>query len=1295
MHTTTFPGGEIRAQLLFDVSASAKRTWTFTDASGNFSTCSQFLYFNRIHAVDVIFPADVTLDCSNANTDACGGAGSPTVAGGASIYCGTSGCELNVAYTDQPFDICDGSYKILRTWVVYDWCLPTVNGSNPIYYIQVIKVLDTTAPVALDCPGNFTVSVNNSNCTALIDLPTITVNDNCSSIKSGWAVYTNPNTGISQTVIATVTPDPNWTGNYLVNFGNLTNVALGTYAVTFYIQDDCGNTATCVSNITVADNEPPVAICQEFTQVAIGGGYVDNFCTGPNGPGQDVPGIAEVPAAAFNSGSYDFCGPVWFKVRRMDGGQCGGTSFDDKTKFCCSDIGGSWTVVFRVYDVDPGTGVVSADAFDGHYNDCMVTVLVEDKIKPICQAPVNKTVNCDEFDPLVWYGNLSYSDNCGIKKIDTAITYVPNQIAFEQCNYGQVRRTFTVRDCSDNSSRCTQTITVNYKELYRVYFPDDKNITSCGGTSLLEQPVIYGENCELIGISHKDQVFDVVPDACYKILRTFEVINWCTYNPNLGTVAIQNPNTSTQGARVWIGTTVANYNPNSPDVPTATAKTWAYPAPLTGTATNMDGTPAYTYTQVIKVQDQTPPTQIALDPQLSAPNYTFCDYSTNDPLQWNEDASYNPYNIDGTWSPTCQSHDLCEGVVDLSIKAKDDCTGNNINFRYLLFLDLNGDGVMETTINSEIPTLGFGIREDEIDGDFRIGRVTRDFETDDPDHTKYAAFSLPYGSHKIKWIAEDKCGNDFTKEYPIIVKDCKNPTVVCINGLSVNGMNAATGTTPAGVTLWASDFLKYAEDNCTDVNQIVYAIRDADINPGSGFPLNAQGQPQSSLTWECSQIGTNVVELWAKDKWGNADFCLTYLILTDNTGACAAPGTGSVAGFLKNEATIGVSEVDVELKEMQNNPAFPDLTYFKTDNNGLYNFYGVPMAGDYKITPAKDINPLNGVSTFDLVKMSKHVLNVAPFTTGYEFVAADINHNGQVTTFDIVELRKLILGIYNDFPANNSWRFVSKTHVFDMAAPLAGDLHESMTVPANSPANDFVAVKVGDLTGDAIANNLQQVDDRTNGTLLFNVEDRAVKAGETFMVDFKAAQKVLGSQFTLAFNGLEVAEIVPGAGLSAENFATFATENAIAASLNTENEANFSVKFTATADGQLSSMIGLSSRITKAEAYSNDEQRMDVAIQFRNGSTTTIAGVGFELYQNTPNPVKNETMISFNLAEAAAATLTITDVQGRVLTTITNNFNKGINTVTIDRADLKTSGVVFYQLSSGSQSATKKMVIVE
>jgi hypothetical protein len=92
---------------------------------------------------------------------------------------------------------------------------------------------------------------------------------------------------------------------------------------------------------------------------------------------------------------------------------------------------------------------------------------------------------------------------------------------------------------------------------------------------------------------------------------------------------------------------------------------------------------------------------------------------------------------------------------------------------------------------------------------------------------------LPYGTHKIKWTITDGCGNETYCEYTFVVKDCKAPTVVCHNGLSVNIMPTQM------VQLWATDFLQYAEDNCTPPtytagpNQLKYAIRKAGRAPAS------------------------------------------------------------------------------------------------------------------------------------------------------------------------------------------------------------------------------------------------------------------------------------------------------------------------------------------------------------------------------------------------------------------------------------------------------------------------------
>ena len=134
-----------------------------------------------------------------------------------------------------------------------------------------------------------------------------------------------------------------------------------------------------------------------------------------------------------------------------------------------------------------------------------------------------------------------------------------------------------------------------------------------------------------------------------------------------------------------------------------------------------------------------------------------------------------------------------------------------------------------------------------------------------------------------------------------------------------------------------------------------------------------------------------------------------------------------------------------------------------------------------------------------------------------------------ITTFDVVELRKLILGIYDELPNNKSWRFVDRAYTFpNPSNPFASAFPESKTVAnmlASQMGENFVGVKIGDVNGTAAANNLMKVDDRTTGTVLFDVEERAVKAGETFEVKFRSADRVPGYQFTLAHAGLEVLAI--------------------------------------------------------------------------------------------------------------------------------------------------------------------------
>ena len=228
-------------------------------------------------------------------------------------------------------------------------------------------------------------------------------------------------------------------------------------------------------------------------------------------------------------------------------------------------------------------------------------------------------------------------------------------------------------------------------------------------------------------------------------------------------------------------------------------------------------------------------------------------------------------------------------------------------------------------------------------------------------------------------------------------------------------------------------------------------------------------------------------------------------------------------------------------------------------------------------------------------------------------------------------------------------------------------------------------------------------DDRSSGTLLFDVDDRMVTVGETFTVSLTAAEAVAGYQFTMNHPGLEVVDITPGSNMSSGNFGIFT--DAITTSFDGANQGAFSVTFRATKGSKLSEMLSVSSRITKAEAYptfanASADKKMNVAFRFNNGATSTVSGVGFELYQNQPNPFVNKTFIGFHLpAEASAkagdlipVTLSIFDETGRMVYNQKAAYAKGYNTIAIDKALLNTVGMLYYKLETATDSATKKMI---
>ena len=181
-----------------------------------------------------------------------------------------------------------------------------------------------------------------------------------------------------------------------------------------------------------------------------------------------------------------------------------------------------------------------------------------------------------------------------------------------------------------------------------------------------------------------------------------------------------------------------------------------------------------------------------------------------------------------------------------------------------------------------------------------------------------------------------------------------------------------------------------------------------------------------------------------------------------------------LGGRIATEEDVAVENVTVVLDGYdRGNPPFTCSTSVLTTDGfspGRYGFCPVCVCNDNTLTPSHDVNPLNGVSTYDLVLISKHILGLEPLPSPYRMIAADANESGSITTFDIVEFRKLILGIFltGKLPVAPSWRFVDKSFAFpDPNNPFKTIFPENITVLTPQQNWDFVAIKVGDVNASA------------------------------------------------------------------------------------------------------------------------------------------------------------------------------------------------------------------------------------
>ena len=101
-----------------------------------------------------------------------------------------------------------------------------------------------------------------------------------------------------------------------------------------------------------------------------------------------------------------------------------------------------------------------------------------------------------------------------------------------------------------------------------------------------------------------------------------------------------------------------------------------------------------------------------------------------------------------------------------------------------------------------------------------------------------------------------------------------------------------------------------------------------------------------------------------------------------------------------------------------------------------------------------------------------------------------------------------------------------------------------------------------------------------------------------------------------------------------------------------------------------------------------------------DNKASSITPNKLSLNQNYPNPFNPTTSFNYNLAENGKIKMTITDIIGREIVTLIDDYQRQGNhnilwTGKDKNGDQVPSGIYFYNLKSGSTLITKKMTLTK
>lgn len=1197
-------------------------------------------------------------------------------------------CNINVDYDDAKVKV-GCVTKIIRTWTVVEWSCANRTRAP---YIQVIEIQDTQGP-EFDDINDVIASTSDHDCEALVTLPRPVLDDNCapaSSITVDITIYQDGDEDKPVVFIKSGAP-------------RTATLPIGQHKATYTAYDNCYNKTEYTIDVLVEDNTAPVAICDEFATV-----------------GLTSDGSAWVPATVFDDGSYDECKLNKLLVRRMNTSNCGpcevasfpgftylgdfgeGTNkhyyylsqheADAKVAYKMAKAMGGVVVSYETLAESNWVGskvfqtiAPAVDSFLIGLND----LTLEGSFKWDSGLPSTYTMPWNSGEPnnsgdyvVQTRTNLRWSDtNTGRESykyvVEVSALCGWSSAALFCCSDIGTNQMVAFRaiDAAGNFNDCMVSAVIQDKIGPTISCPADRTVDCSFVFDPLNLAASFGnangdDNCENPRVTEKS-VIDI--SACRQgtIVRTFTVTD--------------------AGGKSATCTQTITFRPNrSETYQGPTANQWPRDTTITGCFNSGSASflPAALGSPILSngVCSMAGSDYIDQVFSFNNPSGPACfkilrKWTVVDWCQKLDDGSYRQWvytqeikvvdkvaPVFDPLSPTISANTLDEncasGSINLKASAKDVCT---TTLRWSYKLDSLNNGTIDKTVQGNGNSIDFILQ-------------------------------YPVGSHRIIYSFEDRCGNVSSREQIFTIVNVKAPNAYVKQGLAMNLVDMPVVGPMAEI--WAKDFDNGSSHPCGYT--LLFSFEKVTLSIVDGKPVMV-GVP--NFVYDCDDIPNNVkVTIWVAaltPEGGLVQSSVeTFIDIQDNNNVCDTDDIGSnIQGRIVTENNMNLEEANVVLKGSELNTT--------TNKDGVYNFRNVSTGNTYQVVPEKNDDPLNGVSTLDLVLMQRHILNAELIASPYKLIAADVNKDKKISASDLVELRKLILGNIDDFGSNKSWRFVDKSYKFADAAhaekEVFSELYHIETLEADM-VTDFIAVKIGDVNNNAVANNLQEATDgRTNQNITLTTDNYGFEQGQKVVIPIYIddATELTGMQFTMLFDAeyLEFSH-VESASIHVEesNFGfsglydgnlTFSwhdVDNKVFAA----NTNMFNLIFTAQKPGQIADLLDINDTKIQAEAYDHSNQVMRILWKPKN----SVLASTIVLHQNTPNPFNQTTTIHFELPDAMSTVVTITDVTGKQVLIENVEGVKGSNFIHLNSQTLP-KGLLYYSLKAGDFKVTKKMVHVE